>query len=512
MRPQHITPVIDLRARSPHRWPALVVLTVAGVMTAACGTTVPQTSIVPGAVDGVTAPGGGVDQAAGGLARPGVTTSGPTGSPSSGPVSTATGGHSPAAIARSGLIPVGSGAVGVTNSAITLGFSLTEQMENVVPGAKGDSFSDEPGQAAAIVDYLNARGGIAGRRIVPVFSTHNSSDTNTATTLQADCAEFTEDHRVFAAYSTATSTYAITQLADCLAKRRSMFVLDTNTAVDSADFKRWAPYVFAPSNLSGDRWQSYVDELISLGYFRGNPKLGLVSIDEPSAQRLVDRIKRMLAARGIAVKDSRTMAAANDLTGLSRASSEASSIVLAYRTQGIDRVMFIATAGMAGYLFPKVAENQGYHPRYAVNTDEYPQVIAANAPPGQFHGAVGVGWSPGWDVDAAHDPGRNALQKLCLSIAHKAGADPVDRPSTGRLLGICEFLFLLRDALDKAREVSAQATRDVISAPGFSFDSPRTFSLSFPAGRYDGVSAVRDLVFDDACLCFIYSGRVKSIP
>ena len=397
---------------------------------------------------------------------------------------------------------------GLTAKTIKVGVSVADpavvRATFKTTGAKGISTPDESGVVKAVVQDINAHGGMAGRTVVPVVRVHKETDTSTE--MEADCAAFTEDTQVFASYSTNSSAGTINQLADCLAKHKTLFVLDTRAAFDDSDFARWSPYVYAPAYLAGDRWGGIVSNLARLGYFSAGARVGLVSIDEPGAQRLLKKVvSPALAAQGVHPVDTVSVSTFSDLAGVSHVSQQVNSFVAKFKNEHIDHVMFVGTYSAASYFFPAAAERQGYHPRYAMNSSEGPAAIATNSPKGQFHGAVGVGWLPALDVDSDNDPSDNAEETRCLKVVERAGIEPGDRSAQFQTLGICNALYFMKAALDKATTVSAKDFASAVTKLGSGFGSPKTAATAFTDGRKDGVAAVRGFAFEDSCECFRYT-------
>ncbi len=402
---------------------------------------------------------------------------------------------------------------GVTGDSITVGLSLTDSSASVNTGAKQVGQGEEKIQADAVIAYLNAHGGIAGHKVVPVYKVHNSTETNAATGFQADCAAFTEDNQVFMAYSTrAFATGAVGPLANCLAKHRTIFLLDTNSAQDDKAFKQWAPQVYAPNLLAADRAKAYVETVAAQGYFDPGAKVGLISFDEPAAHTMVDAVTAALKDKQVPVADTQLITPFTDQAGFGQASAQVASMVLRFKSAGIDHVMFVATYGSAGFLFPTQAETQHYRPRYALSTMDFPQVITANAPKPQLARAVGAGWDPGWDVDVAQDPGDNSAQTQCLGIMRDAGVAPDQRAAVRRALGICDALFFLKAGLEKAAQLTPQGLRDAVGKPDFTYPSAVTHTVSFVNRRSDGVAAVRGLTYGGSCGCFSYAGDWTTAP
>ena len=288
-------------------------------------------------------------------------------------------------------------------------------------------------------------------------------------------------------------------------------VLHTKIAWDSQDFRALAPYVYAPGYLATDRWDPVADLLVSRGYFDRGYKLGIVSIEEPAAQRLVTRFERRLARHGIRVTDKANVGTGNGYDWVGQVGSQTSSMVLRFKTSGITHVLFLGTYTSASYFFPTYAESQGYRPRYAYTSTEMPSYTEKNEPAAQLARSVAVGWRPTLDVNPPQDPKDNANEQLCLRVVHRAGIETNDRVAENSVLGVCEFLLFLKQGLEGAPELSPAGLRARVDRLGSGFASSQTPRTLFAPGRYDGVAALRWVAFDSACACFRYSGRWRDL-
>src|SRR5205085_1607631 len=80
------------------------------------------------------------------------------------------------------------------------------------------------------------------------------------------------------------------------------------------------------------------------------------------------------------------------LSTVPQVSQQLQSAVLQFRSQQVDHVMFTPDGGNATLLFSEVAENQGYRPRYAMNSDNLPE-LWYQVPPAQRPGALNISFS-----------------------------------------------------------------------------------------------------------------------
>ena len=110
-----------------------------------------------------------------------------------------------------------------------------------------NAFGDQESSIRAVIKDMNARGGIAGRQIVPVFHDTKTAvllgDLNAAT--EAVCADWTEDHQVFAAVN--LITYGDPGLAACMARHQTPLIYPSSALRPRSVYARFDPYLYAPN-------------------------------------------------------------------------------------------------------------------------------------------------------------------------------------------------------------------------------------------------------------------------
>jgi hypothetical protein len=188
-----------------------------------------------------------------------------------------------------------------------------------------------------------------------------------------------------------------------------------------------------------------------------------------------------------------------------------SSAVLQMKNANVDRVFFLSRIPSLHLHFMTQAESQGYHPRYAITSIDTPNFLVSNVPKAQLSGTVGVGWQPTMDVAGPQDPGDGTSRARCHSILRKAGITFKDRVAENFALSYCESLFLIKQALELSRVPSPAGLRAGLDKLASGYDSVLTFRARFGPGRNAGVSAVRDMRFDDSCMCFKYIGGLVAV-
>lgn len=359
----------------------------------------------------------------------------------------------------------------------------------------------------AVIAHLNANGGIAGRAVVPVYDEYDTTTSTFATEAQAACATFTEDHQVAAVVGWG---YDRDVLISCLAAKGTPVVKDSFILYDHELYDRYRGYLYAPSQLSGDRLGVWVDQLAAAGFFEPDSRVGLVRFDTPEhARASADVIRPRLAAAGHELDEEVAIANFNSAGSLADVSVATQSAVLRFKAAGVDRVLILDTGSPITLFFTTHAESQNYRPRYGLNSFNYVDSAIQNAPKAQFETALGVGWLPASD---AFDASKAAAQQ-CLQIMSDAGVPaPTGGDALGGQLGACTSLFFLRDALAGAATVDAESLRLGVDGLGDRFASPSTVAARFFPGRSDGAGAVRLFAWDPSRQRFLYTSPPIAAP
>ena len=499
--------VPNVGRRPPVTW--LAVAAAAGL--AACGSTVPATQRARQAA------GGGLARPS---AEPGLSASPSDGGNGSAAVgSGSTGGRAGGrAGAGTGALATGSGAVatrpGVTASEILIGFG-TENDASTVAKTFGlnAAFGDQEAETKAVVDDINRRGGVLGRKLTLVLHDTPSAsaieDPNAA--QQAQCTDWTEDHKVFAAVNVVGDLNQEV-LFGCMAKHHTPLVMSDLTSHTVSDLARFAPYLYAAGVATVDRYVPvWIDRLVADKYFTpwdtvaGAPgtaavKIGVPYVDNAVGQQYFKLVQQSLARHGLSVGDSFAFSANSG-----EALSQISPTLFRFRSNGVTHVLLPESA----YLVTPAAEQQHYRPRYAITTfDGLSSLTTATSPPGQLNGSFGLGWLPVSDVDAAHDPGPvSPAQTHCLDVMNAAGQGSTDRLVQTTQLIICDAFNFIATALTGGGDVTPEAFRRGVAALGAGFPSSMTFQERYGPSRFDGASAGRDLAFRSDCSCFVYADK-----
>lgn len=496
----------------------------------ACGTTVPLSSSRGAApIDAQGSLGSSAEQ-------PGGIGSAPAGTPSAADPAPLAGGRAateraqPDALAGnagSGVDsrPTVSGVAttetpGVTASKIYIGLAHDHSQDPAI--GLGAAIPRPPVEQiqSALIHWFNAHGGLAKRKVEPVYHTYSTTSGTYAQTQQEACDHFTKDRRVFAALSAGTyglqtddSTYQ-----SCMAKRGALAISGAGTRGDDVAY-RSLPSMIDASGLNYTRLAKvYVDLLVANGFLTSKSKIGLLYVERPDTERAITRmLEPRLAAHGLRLFDKRGFRQHQSDGDAGAAVSDMSAAVLRFQSDGVDRVLFLeATGGAIPLLFMRQAESQNYYPRYALTSTQAAQGLQSTYPAASQHGAVGVGWVPLLDVSPVGRTPRTAAANRCDAIIAAEGlARPQDEIEEVQRLEICEPFFFLEASLDKViaarAPVTAAAFLRATASLGESFDSAMTwYGTRFGQRPHDGAAAVRYLRYIDSCTCYRSSGPVVS--
>lgn len=401
---------------------------------------------------------------------------------------------------------------GFTDKEIFIGYTTFKAAEEFgsQAGFTGVEFGDQEAQARAVIDEINAAGGIAGRKIVPVFYDVKTEQAlqSPSGVAQAACARWTEDRPVFAAINSAGGITETEQLAACLAKRQTPLV-ETKGLFPHSILLRHAPHLYTPTRASIERLvPTWVQRIGANGYFAGGwdadrsrpgvepTKVGILVPRWEFGAHQIWVLRKELERRGHEVVDTYE---AQDPNG----ADPYTQVVVSFRRAGVTHVV----GGInPGFYFSAAAASQEYWPRYSfADPLELGQRLF---PKGQLRGTLGVGIEPLLNVDNARDPGpTSAAQTRCRKIMQEAGQNTSSRTTFAVMARACDAFNFIATTVHKG-DLSAAGMQRGAQVIG-SMKSASTFRVSFPGGRLDGAAAVRDVGFREECPgadsgCFVY--------
>jgi ABC-type branched-subunit amino acid transport system substrate-binding protein len=415
--------------------------------------------------------------------------------------------------AGTGRTTSGGGASGTSTGARATGGTIKIGVHDDNPGAafgqfgvRGGPSSDQGEWIIKIVEWINANGGMGGRKVELVHHITESLNGSFDQQAQRACTQFTEDNDVVAVVGGAR--VPTLNLVDCLASHDTPLVWSYQFMADKATFDRYRDYLYMPSMVNADRLGVWIDTMVSDGFFAGGT-IGVVRYDTAIHKYVTEKvIKPHLAARGFTVKEEAAFRGATGAASAADLSAQANNAVLRFQSSGVNRVIMVPTSAVLPLLFFAAAEAQGFRPKYTMTSYDVPDFQVANAPGNQLSGTKAFGWTPAGDVAWEQQPQPlPPAAKRCVDIT--AGADP---PGNGSVRRFCDGLFFLKAIFDRGFEPTTAGIRAGAEALGTSYESAWTFSTSFANGRRDAVTVGRIVAFDDGCGCFKYTGPDVPIP
>lgn len=513
--------------------PAL--LLVAGMLVVGCGTTVPVGQRV--SVDGGPPQAGsdGLTPGAEAVGAPEAGASGPATGTSVGSTGRGAAPTGPRAGSTSGGGAVGSGAPGgagvrlaapgVTAKEIYLGVPVSEGADAVATqlGASQFSSGDTRATAQALIDDINRNGGMGGRRVVPVYHVYRASDSSqTADQKYAEaCADYTEDHKVFAVLDTGRSSFI-----ECVT-RTAVLVASYDWGFGDADFRRF-PYFVDVNTISLERaMRGWVDSLVRQRYFTGwnsvtgqpgtQTEVGILSVDFPAVNRAVEAVLMPALKRaGFAVDPNNyvRLTNGNGLSDAGRTAAEIQNASLRFQQNGVSHTLLFDNAGGVTLLFAQSAANQRYYPRWGITSQNALQGLleGGNVSARQTNGAVGLGWQPLTDIPSEQAGPTSAYstdtRRSCLAALRRASITPPSRNAEAIALTYCDKLHFVKHVVDRLPRdgVTRDGFLHVVNGLGGGFTPASIVRSSFSSTKHDGVSQVYDLGFVASCSCMRYAG------
>jgi ABC-type branched-subunit amino acid transport system substrate-binding protein len=255
------------------------------------------------------------------------------------------------------------------------------------------------------------------------------------------------------------------------------------------------------------------DDLERQGYFKdAGAKFGVVYSDHPWWRTAASAFEQRAARYG--VKVSAEVAICRTPCSTQEQTNESQNGIVRLRGSGVDHVVMLidATSGGATWLASSAAA--AYYPRLGMNSTNLPEVLALIEPSAAFRGAVGAGFMPATDVDAAQDAPQNQAMQLCSKIMSNAGQPTPTRLALEQERYTCDGFLFLKAAVDRAGgRTDPTVLRSAIDSLGDGFLPAMTWSDHYGPGRQDGTETFRPFEWTAACKCFTYvGGEVRMTP
>jgi ABC-type branched-subunit amino acid transport system substrate-binding protein len=490
----------------------LVIATV--LLTAACGSTVSPAA--RRAAGGSTARGdlgAGTGTQSGDSSVPGD--AGATGAVGAANGATQAGGRSAATVAgRAGTSSAATGGGAAAAGPIELGFVRTGTSNAAAYGASLGNSVTETQVDDALVAAFNDQGGIAGRRIAPVYADTDTGSTSWDADFEAACAKLTQDHKVAAVLGYVFNHDPAFEA--CLAKRAVPHLSTTFNVPDVEELRNYPLLMALATPRIERRSQEKIDGAVATGVVTKTSKLGIVIDSCPGTERAWTKsTKPYIQSKGLTITSTFQIGCAHGSGDAAAAAGQAGNLVLQFRTAGVDRVMVDAVSeGPAILILGNAAEAQSWHPWYVVSSLANAAVIGGQMPADQAANIHGYGWMPAQDVNPPQWPGTNAAQQHCIAMLKQKGVTLKAAVDYLYAFNLCDALFIYEIALktthgrtDGPAVVAAVEALGSTYVSALNLDGRDTFSHS----QHDAPSVARYFAWDTGCSCFTYRSTMFPI-
>jgi ABC-type branched-subunit amino acid transport system substrate-binding protein len=481
-------------------------------LLAGCGSTVQTRSTSTGydgelGTDGLAPTTVATQGTTGGATQPGTavgTTGGTTALPGNG---------APTATAGLPAVPV-PGAADGARLPLSIGVVLTGTSNADQFGVSLGNTLSEKDVDQAVIDGINKEGGIAGRKVVPVYASTDTGSANWETDFAAACATFTQDHHVVAVLGYVFNYFP--SFEGCLAQRGVVHLNTGFNIPDRTELSRYPLFLAVDTPTIDRRGMLKLDGGVATGVLTKASKLGILTDTCPGTERSLAATFLPTAKRlGVTVAKTVTINCANGNADSGAAVGSIQNAVLQFVAAGVDRVVIHGVSeGPPLLLFALAADSQGYRPTYLVTSLANLDTLKGFLPASQKANIHGYGWMANQDVPPAAYPKPNASQKRCLGYLAAKGLKPTAGPDFAYAYNFCEAVFTYQRAVERTGGLSAGAkVMTAIQAFGANVESViNNEGSAFGPRLDDAVRATRHAVYTSSCGCWAYTGAARTIP
>jgi hypothetical protein len=376
----------------------------------------------------------------------------------------------------------------------------------------GQTYTDVRAYQALVKEY-NALGGLAGRKIVPVYGETDTATNDWNTQFQAACQNLTQDHHVQAVLGYVF--VFLDSFEQCLSSHRVSHLYGGYQPGDVQAQRDFPSIVSVAHPTVNGVSETVLTGATATGLLTRTSKLGIVYDGCAHGDRaFTASTEPYLKQHGIHY-EAVYMECAGGAGDIGSAAAALKSAQLQFAAHGVDRV-FIPN-GIELLLFMENAESQAYRPQY-LNPGGGAALEAQGSavPKAQMMNLHGFGWMPGIDVTQAHQPYAHTQQQAaCLAKLKHQGLVPAAYNDFMFAYVTCDSLDLYARALaitggrTEAREVQQALLRVMPS-----FHGAATYGGEFGVSpqQRGGPERYREIGWTDSCSCFTYRGPVRTVP
>lgn len=356
----------------------------------------------------------------------------------------------------------------------------------------------------ALVKYYNARGGLSGRKIVPVVYTANATNASYTSDAGQACATFTQDNHVAAVIST-TGDFWSDDYTHCLTKAKVPHLLMSFGSTDDEGFAS-NPSMFVTSTVPVDaRITAMLTMMIKTKKLSRGDKLGVIVEACPFNTRAYTRTLEPLAKREGLTISRRDIDCITGYSDAGKAIGQVQASVLPYNTENIQKILPLSgwETSVVDF-FEKQAQSQQYAPTYFVSSAAQMASQQSNFTASALSRIFGTGWMPTTDV--ASYPASPATRE-CRKILSSYGITAQNRADQYLVDGSCDPFRYLDAALTRTGGASDAATLTAaLESLGGKIPSSVTLDADNGWGprHHFAAQQVDAFSYQPTCSCFQY--------
>ncbi len=339
----------------------------------------------------------------------------------------------------------------------------------------------------AMVDWANKNGGVACRQIAIKQYADNPIDANAERAL---CLQIVQDKPFVNLGGLYTP-----ENADCLPQNKiPQYEL---TGISSERLVKYRQYLFSYYNSTDRSFRDYVYGARAVGWFQGLKRIGVFHGN--CNPNLAPQLFAVLAEAGYP-KGSYSTYDIGCPASIEAARGPTLQAVLKFKGDGVTHVM---SGGTPLHQFATTADQQDYHPKYAVSDADETIFISdgSAAPDAVFDGALAITGSKYGGYNSGIDPG--PLTAVCDGIMKAAGL-PTTREKNAYAGGVCNTWFLF---LESAKRVTGTLVPEALAG---ALDTLGVIDLSYPGGKANftkpgtnyATGYWREARYNGACKCW----------
>ncbi len=405
----------------------------------------------------------------------------------------------------------GSGFTPTTSGPIQVGVLITDTRAETARNGVG-IVSPYRDAAHAMIDAINARGGIKDRKLEIVDEAIDFSSPNHDTAFEAICQRFTKDKNVQAVVY--DGLIYNDSFNGCLSKAGVpiVFMGQTGSPVgDETDLKNYPGVIAANAVSVDDRVKSIMNKAIAAKYLPSGSKIGVVIEDCPYNDRVYDATLKPIADKAGIELVKAGVKCAHGYADNGPTLALIQSLALKFKSEDIDSVMFLTMYenGLV-YYFAQGAHTQKWSPQYLLFHSQGGAGSMKIYPVDQLTNMRGFGGFP--DLDVTQPPAPSAAQAKvrndCLADARTAGLAVQKITDQITVFQACDAVRLLEQGLINSGGLGGtEKLVPGIEKIGTSFVSALTLNgaTKFGPGHHTGMELTAVSSYDPGCKCFTYA-------